>query len=215
MATLGNTATDTSTDGTNDDRLAYSYVAPEAGTITSMTARMRYATSTGTLNISFHADNAGVPGTLLSSVSQSVTNSGVIAAITISGGTYAFSNGVTYWIVVSSDAGQTHGFTNGLTAGSGVIYSDGNGIPGGGGTAWTTNGSIASKQICAYVTYTPSGGGGGRTLFLGSGLDGLSTNGPKQFNPSLGYHRAPTIEMYHREQERKHREFMRQVARAA
>jgi hypothetical protein len=160
MATLGNTATETSTDGTNDDRLAYSFVASESGTITSMTARMRFSASTGTLNISFHADNAGQPGTLLASVSQSVTNSGTIAAITISGGTYTFTGGVTYWIVVGCDAGSTHGFVNGLTAGSGVIYSDGNGIPGGGGTAWTTNGTIASKQICAYVTYTPSGGGG-------------------------------------------------------
>lgn len=31
-----------------------------------------------------------------------------------------------------------------------------------------------------------SGGGGGRTLFYRSGIEGLSTSGPKQFNPSLG-----------------------------
>lgn len=97
--------------------------------------------------------------------------------------------------------------------------------PGGGGSyqlagtsnAHTFTGAGGTAQALAGVhVIAAAGGGGGRTLFLPSGLDGLSTSGPKQFNPSLGYHRTPAIslEAYRREQALKHREFMRKVRAA-
>lgn len=68
----------------------------------------------------------------------------------------------------------------------------------------------------ALLPFPAAGGGGGRTLFNSSALDGLSTSGPKQFNP-LQYHRHPMLSLagYRREQARKHREFMAKVRRAA
>lgn len=39
--------------------------------------------------------------------------------------------------------------------------------------------------IGGSLQFDAGGGGGGRTLFYRAGLDGCSTSGPKQFNPSL------------------------------
>jgi hypothetical protein len=41
------------------------------------------------------------------------------------------------------------------------------------------------SNVVAMEGYTLGSGGGGRTFFLPSGLDGHSTSGPKQFNPAL------------------------------
>lgn len=59
---------------------------------------------------------------------------------------------------------------------------------------WTAAGNVAHTTLAVAIK-PASGGGGGRTFFVSSGLDGLSTSGRKQFNPSLGYHRAPRIEL--------------------
>jgi hypothetical protein len=79
-----------------------------------------------------------------------------------------------------------------------------------------TNGGSKVYGTMAIAITPASGGGGGRTFFMQSGLDGHSSAGPKQFNPTL-YHRHPSIslEAYHRERERLHRAFMAKVRRAA
>lgn len=51
---------------------------------------------------------------------------------------------------------------------------------------WSSiNPTFVTAQIGVAIKQV-GGGGGGRTLFLRSGLDGLSMTGIKQFNPSLG-----------------------------
>lgn len=41
-------------------------------------------------------------------------------------------------------------------------------------------------MVGGSLVFDGGGGGGGRTFFMQSGLDGLSSAGPKQFNPNLG-----------------------------
>lgn len=105
------------------------------------------------------------------------------------------------------------------------IFAEANLNPGGGGSytlggtsnAHTFTGGGGSVQALVGIHVIAASGGGGRTLFYRSGLDGHSSSGPKQFNPSLGYHRHPalSLESYHRERAAAHREFMAKVARAA
>lgn len=104
-------------------------------------------------------------------------------------------------------------FFNSFIASQDAVASGATGVLSGIGT----QAAAQSGWACASIALLDGGGGGGRTLFYGSGLDGLSTSGPKQFNPSLGYHRTPAISLaaYHREQSRRHREFMAKVSRAA
>lgn len=56
------------------------------------------------------------------------------------------------------------------------------------GTTTNVGGTVSGADDTALVAYAIKGasGGGGRTFFLSSGLDGISSSGPKQFNPSLG-----------------------------
>lgn len=89
-------------------------------------------------------------------------------------------------------------------------------------SAQTPNTSLDSGSndwgaISAAFKIAGGGGGGGRTTFGRSGLDGHSIEGIKQFNPTLSYHRHPTLslEAYRRDQARAHREFMAKVRRAA
>lgn len=80
-----------------------------------------------------------------------------------------------------------------------------------GSWTWTTaSGRGWAAVVVAYKT--AAGGGGGRTFFMLPGLDGHSSAGPKQFNPTL-YHRHPAIslEAYQRERARKHRDFLAKV----
>lgn len=179
MATFGNTATDTAVDDSFDTRLATLFVAPESGTITAMSARVRFASATDTLYIGFYSDNAGIPGTLLASVSQSVSSSGSIALVTITGGTYAFTGGTSYWIVIAPGAGGTSAFKAGYTATGTIKYDTHNNLPASG--TWSTTGTFTGS-ICAYVTYTPSGGGA-TPLRRQALLNGLGSSGKFFHNP--------------------------------
>lgn len=197
MATTGNTATPTGTDDTGAFWLAYRFTMPEAGTLTNISA---YCDNTGgtpnNLVFGLYSDNAGTPGTQLATTGTVVEPGGGPPTSLISGAaSVALVNGTAYFIVVSNAATAIapSGHQTGVIATGTLYYSQdntGTGLPG--TNAWTGTGNFGTStgDICAYITYTPSGASAStrkpyeRSIPMRPGPRGFTKGTPFRFSTS-------------------------------
>lgn len=156
-----------------------------SGTLDSVTAWGRIQSLAPVLNPAIYSDSAGVPNARLGFVDSGGTaftgsDSQITTAIP---GSVSISSGVQYWLGVSTNnAGGNNPFIK-YDSTTGVIYFGG--VAGAWPASITGYTQVTGVKWSVYGNYT-AGGGGGRTFFVQSSLDGLSASGPKQFNPSLG-----------------------------
>lgn len=168
MATAGNTSSPTGADNTGNYRLAVSFVMPEAGTLTNISVWCRNGSGANNLVLGLFSNNAGVPGNLLASTGSVAEAVGGSLALSTGSASVALTSGTTYWIVVANNAaGGTSGnhVTGLLLFGGTLFYCAGNGFPADG--TWNSQpdvGTDPAGNMTAYITYTPSGGGGGVTI---------------------------------------------------
>lgn len=155
-------------------------------------------TGTDTSTVTNASDNVTASATTSITVTSD-TSGATVAVFGVDGGTPT----VNFTKIFAEAPLNPGGGANFTLGGTSNVHT----FTGGGGTIQTLSG----------VHVIAGGGGGGRTFRVPTGLDGISSSGPKQFNPSLGYHHAPqiTLEAYWRGQAQKHRDFMAKVERAA